>query len=61
MSTYNEVLQNRTVRKQIILTEDAAAKLKAVSEGTGLSQNEIVNRGLSAYMSKFKKFSTENN
>ena len=50
------VLNNRSVRKQILLTEDDAAKLKSVSENTGLSQNEIINKGLAAYLARYKKF-----
>ena len=54
-----DVLKNRTVRKQILLTEEDRDKLKAVAAGTGLSENEIVNRGLTAYLKRFKQFYKE--
>ena len=54
-----DVLNNKSVRKQILLTEDDAAKLKSVSEGTGLSQNELVNRGLTSYLKRYKQYFPE--
>ena len=58
--SYDSLIQNRNVRKQILLTEEDNEKLKIVSEATGLSQNEIVNKGLSAYLSRFKKYFVTN-
>lgn len=51
-----DILNNRNVRKQILLTEDDASKLKAVAEATNQSQNEIINKGLSAYLARYKKY-----
>jgi hypothetical protein len=53
------VLQNKSVRKQILLTEEDAAKLESVSKGLNLSQNEIVNRGLTSYLKRFKQYFPE--
>lgn len=56
---YESLVENRNVRKQILLTEEAANTLKQVSEITGFSQNEIINRGLCAYLKRYKnKLST---
>ena len=49
-------LNNRSVRKQILITEDDAAKLKVVSDKTNQSQNEIINKSLSAYLARYKKY-----
>lgn len=51
-----DILNNRSVRKQILLTEDDASKLKTVAEATNQSQNEIINKGLSAYLARYKKY-----
>lgn len=51
---YESLIQNRSVRKQILLTEEDNNNLKKVSELTGLSQNEIINKGLSAYLKRYK-------
>lgn len=56
---YESLIQNRSVRKQILLTEEDNSKLKTVSEVTGLSQNEIINKGLSAYLARYKKYFPE--
>lgn len=53
------VLNNRSVRKQILLTEEDRDKLKAVSNGTGLSENEIINRGLASYLKRYKQYFPE--
>ena len=53
--SYETLMQNRSVRKQILLTEDDNETLKKVSELTGYSQNEIINKGLSAYLKRFSK------
>ena len=52
--SYNSLIQNRSIRKQVLLTEEDNDTLKKVSELTGLSQNEIINKGLSAYLKRFK-------
>lgn len=52
--SYDNFVQNRKVRKQFLLTEKDATKLKAVSDITGYSQNEIVNKALNAYLSRYK-------
>ena len=54
--SYESLCQNRNVRKQILLTEEDNLKLKIVSEVTGFSQNEIINKGLSAYLARYKKY-----
>lgn len=51
---YESLIQNRSVRKQILLTEEDNNNLKKVSELTGLSQNEIINKGLTAYLKRYK-------
>lgn len=52
--SYDSLIQNRSVRKQILLTEEDNNNLKKVSELTGLSQNEIINKGLIAYLKRYK-------
>ena len=52
--SYDSLIQNRNVRKQILLTEEDNNNLKKVSEITGLSQNEIINKGLVAYLKRYK-------
>lgn len=52
--SYESLIQNRCVRKQILLTEEDNNNLKKVSELTGLSQNEIINKGLTAYLKRYK-------
>lgn len=54
------VLNNRSVRKQILLTEEDNEKLKKVAEHTKLSQNEIINKGLSAYLKRYNKLFVAN-
>ena len=57
--SYESLMMNRSVRKQFLLTEEDNTKLQRVSEITGLSQNEIVNKALSAYLKRYKnKLST---
>lgn len=58
--SYNSLMQNRSVRKQILLTEEDNNNLKKVSELTGLSQNEIINKGLVAYLKRYKNKLTTN-
>ena len=57
---YESLIQNRSVRKQILLTEEDNNNLKKVSELTGLSQNEIINKGLVAYLKRYKNKLTAN-
>lgn len=58
--SYDSLIQNRSVRKQILLTEEDNNNLKKVSELTGLSQNEIINKGLVAYLKRYKNKLTAN-
>lgn len=51
---YESLVVNRCIRKQILLTEEDASTLKKVAEITGFSQNEIINRGLSSYLKRYK-------
>ena len=53
--SYDSLIKNRSVRKQILLTEEDNNTLKKVSELTGLSQNEIINKGLVTYLKRYKK------
>ena len=53
--SYDSLVQNRCVRKQILLTEDDNDTLKKVAELTGFSQNEIINKGLVAYLKRYAK------
>lgn len=57
---YESLIQKRSVRKQILLTEEDNNNLKKVSELTGLSQNEIINKGLVAYLKRYKNKLTAN-
>lgn len=57
--SYDSLIQNRKIRKQILLTEEDNTRLKIVSDKTGLSQNEIINKGLSAYLARYKKYFPE--
>ena len=53
--SYETLMQNRSIRKQILITEEDNNTLKKVSELTGYSQNEIINKGLVAYLKRFTK------
>ena len=53
--SYDSLIQNRKVRKQILITEEDKVKLETVAAHTGLSQNEIINKSLSAYLARYKK------
>lgn len=44
----------RDNRKQFLLDKELADQLKAVAEYKDFSENEIVNRALSAYLKQFK-------
>lgn len=50
-----DVLKNRKIRKQFLLTEEDNLKLQHVSAITGSSQNELVNKALHAYLARFNK------
>lgn len=54
-----DILNNRSVRKQILITSDDKEKLTSVSKATGLSENEIVNRGLTSYLKRYKQYFPE--
>lgn len=45
----------RNVRKQILIDEESAAKIKLVAEKNLISENELINRALSAYLKRFKE------
>lgn len=47
------MLENRNIRKMILIPESTDAKLKELSETKGWSQNEIINRSLEAYLKRF--------
>lgn len=53
--SYDSLVQPRCVRKQILLTEEDNETLKKVAELTGFSQNEIINKGLVAYLKRYAK------
>lgn len=44
---------NRTIRKQFMITEELNDKLMYIAAGRCESQNEIVNRALSAYLKRW--------
>ena len=48
------VLKNRNIRKQILLDEDTASKLKFIAITNAVSENEIVNKALQSYFKRFK-------
>lgn len=50
-----DILKNRTIRKQILLTEEDNLKLQQVAALQGISQNEVVNKSLHAYLARFNK------
>ena len=54
------LLNNRSIRKQILITPIDCKHLQIVADHTGLSQNEIINKGLSAYLARYKKLFVEN-
>ena len=47
-------IKNRNIRKQFLLDEDTASKLKFISLTKATSENEIVNKALNAYFKRFK-------
>ena len=48
------VVTNRSVRKAVLITPDQNTKLEKVSKEKNLSQNEIINKALDAYLARFK-------
>lgn len=53
--------QNRSVRKQILLTPETASKLKFTALTKQVSENEIVNKALNAYLARFKENDSADN
>ena len=45
---------NRSVRKAVLITPEQQEKLLKVSEEKNISQNEIINKALDAYLARFK-------
>lgn len=52
---------NRTIRKQFMITQELNDKLMYIAAGRCESQNEIVNRALSAYLKRFNYEEIERN
>lgn len=48
------VIENRSVRKAVLITPNQQEKLLKISEEKHLSQNEIINKALDAYLARFK-------
>ena len=48
------VKPNRNIRKQFLLDEETASKLKFLSVTTYQSENEIVNKAIHAYLARSK-------
>jgi hypothetical protein len=48
------VIMNRSVRKAVLITPEQKEKLKRVADDKGLSQNEVINKALDAYLARFK-------
>lgn len=49
-----KVKPNRNIRKQILLDQETASKLKFLSCTNYVSENEIINRALHAYLARSK-------
>ena len=49
----------RTKRKQFLLSEELAELLRDVSTAKGVSENELVNKALSYYLSRYAKDETK--
>lgn len=47
-------IENRNIRKAILITDSQNEKLQKVSREKGLSQNEIFNKALDSYLARFK-------
>lgn len=50
-----DTLENRNVRKMILITPSLAEKLKKVSQMRNQSQNDLVNKGVESYLKRFLK------
>ena len=50
-----DTLENRNVRKMILITPSLAEKLKKVSKMRNQSQNDLVNKGVESYLKRFLK------
>ena len=48
------VLLNRSIRKAVLITPEQDDKLRKVSEDKKMSQNDIINKALDAYLARFK-------
>ena len=48
------VKPNRNIRKQFLLDDETASKLKFLSVTTYQSENEIVNKAIHAYLARSK-------
>ena len=48
------VVLNRSVRKALLITPEQDEKLKKVAADKNLSQNDIMNKALDAYLARFK-------
>ena len=44
---------NKSVRMNILITEELRGKLLEVSEKKGMSMNEIINKALAAYLKRW--------
>ena len=44
---------NKSVRMNILITEELREKLLEVSEKKGMSMNEIINKALAAYLKRW--------
>ena len=44
----------KNVRMQILISEELKKRLKEVSENTGMSMNDLVNKGTSAYLKRYE-------
>lgn len=49
-----QVIVNRSIRKAVLINPDQDEKLRKVSAEKGISQNEIINKALDAYLARFK-------
>lgn len=51
----------KNVRMQILISEELKKRLKEVSENTGMSMNDLINKGTSAYLKRYegKKVNTK--
>lgn len=48
------VVLNRSIRKSVLITPEQNDKLIKVAEAKNLSQNDIINKALDAYLARFK-------